>query len=610
MSSPWPALEPEEQEEKREEELEARDLIHTLKGYIQESEDARKQGPSPRDTVWALNWNAYWGHNDFSEKETWQSRNVMPEVPQYVERFTAAITQALVQSAPWFTIEDPAGKLMKVMPIIEKTVRVMLDRSARNHTGQRIGFEKPFGDSIKAGCLMMIAMSVTWQDGALLIEPVDARELYFDPSGRNLYRIRRYEIDRYQLEKWKEQVDSNDEPLFDAEAIDNVVGRYAEDADQKLEKERSSGHGQEVKWQRRPVRIDEFLATVLDIDGKAAGEKELVVMANQQDIIRGPEENPYWHGMDWIVAAPLITVPFSVYGRSYVESFRQLADAFTELTNLINDAVFTNCMNAFMAWPSKLKDPTQLNEGVSPNKVFIADEEESNTGEDFIRSIQLGNPQAVRDGVAIWQGMKQELREGGMQNELNLGQLPPKGDITATEINASEQGTNTLTTHVAGNIESYLLSPIVELSWMTTVQMIDPSDADISDELGPEIVGMLAAQKEDFRGRRFRYKAKGITTMIERSRRIRNLLQFLTVVSSNEVMLKVFLERFSGPKIIERLMRDFGIDPNEIEKSQEEMMKDAMEAARERGLMARGGAPPGRSGSPPAVRGAPPGGPA
>jgi hypothetical protein len=230
-----------------------------------------------------------------------------------------------------------------------------------------------------------------------------------------------------------------------------VIGTATQDVEAQLEKERSSGHGQETKWQRKPVEIMEFLATILDREGKAAGEKELVIVANDQEIIRGPEPNPYWHGRDWIIAAPLITVPFSQYGRTYVESFRQLADAFTELTNLINDAIFTNTMNAFIAWPAKFLDPKQLDEGMSPNKIFLADDEECGTDEMPLKTLELGDPRAVRDAVAVWQGTKQELREGGMQNELNLGQLPPKGDITATEIMESKEGTNTLTTQIAGN---------------------------------------------------------------------------------------------------------------------------------------------------------------
>jgi hypothetical protein len=527
----------------------------------------------------------------------------MPEVPLFVERFTAALTQALVQAGQFYTIEDPTKKLRPIMPLVERFVKVLLDRSGRNQTGHRIGFERPFGDSIKAGCMMMVGMSVTWQDGALRVEPVDARELYFDPSGRGLYRIRKYPIDRHQLEAWAEQEDSARKPLFDKEAIARVIGTATQDVEAQLEKERSSGHGQETKWQRKPVEIMEFLATILDREGKAAGEKELVIVANDQEIIRGPEPNPYWHGRDWIIAAPLITVPFSQYGRTYVESFRQLADAFTELTNLINDAIFTNTMNAFIAWPGKFLDPKQLDEGMSPNKIFLADDEECGTDEMPLKTLELGDPRAVRDAVAVWQGTKQELREGGMQNELNLGQLPPKGDITATEIMESKEGTNTLTTQIAGNTEDFVLAPIVELAWMTGLQMLDPDDADLADELGPEVVAMLTAQREDFRRRRFRFKAKGITGMIERARRIKNLLSFLQVVSSNEVLLREFLDRFSGEKIIERLLRDFGIDPADLEKSQEERLRDAMAAMKE---MKLGGA---QGGSPPAARGLPTGGP-
>lgn len=611
MGSPYPALTPEDQDDARSEEIEHRELVNTLNGYISEAEEARESGPGAREVAWSLNWNAYWANYDFTEKADWQSQNIMPEVPQFVERFTAAITQALVQAGQWYTITDPAKKLTKIMPLVERVVRIMLDRAGRNQTDHRIGFEKPFGDSIKAGCMSLVAMSVTWQDGALVVEPVDARELFFDPTGRNLYRIRRFEIDRHQLDEWREQLDSQKNPLFDQDAIDRVVGGYSADSEEQIEKERMTGHGQETKWQRRPVEIHECLATILDSEGHAYGPKELAVMANRQEIIRGPEPNPYWHGRDWIIASPLITVPFSMYGRSYVEGFRQIAHAFTELTNLLHDSVFTSNMNCFMAWPSKLRDPNQIDEGVSPNKVFVADEEETDTSEEFIKSVKLGNPQAMQHGVAMWQGLKAELREGGLQNELSLGQIPPKGDITATEIVESKEGSNSLTTHIAGNIESYVLSPLLELAWMTTLQMLDPADEDLRDELGEEVADMLSAQKEDFRKRRFRFKANGLTGIIERARRIRNMLGFLQVATGNERLMALIEKRFSMDKLLDRMMRDFGIDPYELEKSDEEKMQEAIQAARDAGLMARRGPTPGspagapRTGSAPAPRALP-----
>lgn len=594
-TSPFPVPNPEQIAEKDEADLEQRMVLHTLKGYIGESEEARKTGPNPRDEVWELNWDAYWCRSDATGKQNWQANNVMPEVPQYVERFTAAIAQALIQSGQWFTITDPVKKLTKIMPIVERTTKILLDRSGRNQMGHRIGFEMPFGDAVKAGCMMMVALCVKWQDGALRVEPVDARELYYDPSGRGLYRRRRYKVDLYEVEAWAEQEDSEGNPLFDKEAISRLTSPGASDAEETIRKEKASGHGMEERWQRKPVTIDEFLCTILDLDGKAKGTNQLVVVGNETEIIRGPEPNPNWHGRDWIVAAPLLTVPFSVYGRTYVESFRLIADAFTEFTNLIHDAVFTNAMNAYIAWPNLMADPGQLNDGVSPNKVFMADEDECDPGQQFIQALELGNPQAVRDAVAVWTGMKQELREGASQNELALGQLPPKGDITATEIIKSDEGGNALVAHIAGNLENLILGPVVELAWMTGLQNLDPDDPDLADELSPEVLSMLASQREDFRSRRFRFKAKGITGIIERGRKVRELLNFLTVVSGNQLLAEALLKRFSGDKLMDYLMRLFGIDPEELEKSQEEKMRDALEAAKQ-AAVGQGALIPGQGG--------------
>lgn len=596
--------------------LESEDLLETLRTYIAESKEAREGGPGERDQVWRENWDAYWKREDFSEKADWQAKEKLAEVPAFVERFVASIRQALVQAGTWYTVEDPLDPENQLAPIVEKKILWhALGRSGRNATGQRIGFPHTFGDMVKAGALMAVAASVTWDrmHGSLKIEAVDPRELYFDPTGRGLYRRRRRLIDKHVVEGWKALRDDEGSPIYDAAAIDRAIamGTAGPETEREADKEEAQGHGEGERGTRKEVWIDEFLGTILDREGSDVyGSPRLVVLANEREVIRGPEPNPFWHGRDWIVFSPIIPIPFSVYGKTYVEDFKDIAKMFDELTNLILDATRTAAMNAFEGNPDWFENPEQLNDGVHPNKVFIRSED-AVPGEPGIRSLELGQPQALASAVQIWQGIKQQTRESASQNELNLGQIPPKGDITATEIIGVQSGTQALVSSIATDLEEQVLDPILDLSWWTFLQHFEPaSDPEMARAVGRENAAMIVARREEFRDRSFRFKANGITGMLARQQRVRALLSALQVIGSNPVLAQAYAQEYSLARTVEQILRDSGADLTRIEKTPQERRREELAAARAAASggaahgEAPGAAPGANGGSPPRPRAA------
>src|ERR1700678_2601210 len=63
------------------------ELVQALQGYWNESDNNRKSGLNPREDKWRENLNLYWNRVDFSKKAQWQSKETMPEVPAFVDRF-------------------------------------------------------------------------------------------------------------------------------------------------------------------------------------------------------------------------------------------------------------------------------------------------------------------------------------------------------------------------------------------------------------------------------------------------------------------------------------------------------------------------------------------
>lgn len=545
------------------------EIVTVLDGYKTEAQLAREGGPNPRDDVWEANWDRYWGRYDHSKKADWQSKHVMPEAPQFIDRWAAAMREALEGNDQWFAAVDETGESNEMMPHIERLMRILLGRCGVTPDGHRTDFSSVFEDQMKLGALMASCLSVTWKEdergGWPSVESTDPREVWKDPKGRNMYRLRRYEIDKHELMALAELADENDEYVYNIDEIERLASQV--DMDQQREKERSSGSSHDEQASTRvPIVLDEWVCDVLMPDGSLPYTNTLIVVANDRYIIRGPEPNPFWHGRDWVVLTPMISVPFSIYGRSYMEDWADVADAFIEMTNLVLDATYTSAIHAYAAAPEMLRDPRQLAEGVSPNTVFEL--EEGTRPQDFMKEIELGTLGA--DVVRIWQALKQEMREGAKLSEIALGQLPPNAHHTATAVAEVSQSGSAMIRSMARTIESRLLEPALTMVWQTALQHMDFQQ--LAPELGEEFTNALTQRREEFMERRIRFRVRGISGLIDRQSKLRNMLSMLQVVGQNEMLVQALMQRTSGNKLLNTLFRLFGLDPKDIELSRTERM--------------------------------------
>jgi len=564
------------------------DLVKILQSYREEAVQGRSSGPSPRDDVWAGNWDRYWGNYDMSNKAKWQAKYVMPETPQFVDRWSAAMREALESTGEWFDVVDDGGERADLVPHVKKVMKVLLSRCAHTPEGRRVGFGSVFEDQMKLGALMQLCSAVTWDQSAgwVNVESVDPREVWKDPKLRGLYRLREYFIDKHELLALAKAADGNGEPLYDVETIEQLSA--AADADeQRLEKERSSGHSAGDGTARKPIKIAEWLCTIVNSDEEVLADGPgLVVVANDRYVIRGPEENPFWHGSDWIVSTPMVPVPLSAYGRTYMEDWTDVADAFIEMTNLILDGTTTSALRAFAALPGLLDDPTQLDEGISPNKIFKLDEDITQRLQDFIKEIDLGELPA--SAFQVWQALKQENREGAKLSEIALGQLAPNQGTTATEIVNVQQSGSAMIRSMARTIEVRYLEPTLTLVWQTALQHMDFRT--IATEIGTETADMLTQRAQEFSDLKIGFRVTGISGLVDRQIELQKLLQILMIVGQNELLTQALLQRADPGKILEQLFHLAGVDMNRLKPTP--MQQAAAAIAGATGAPAGGAAAP------------------
>lgn len=548
--------------------VEPREIVEVLEGYRTEAVDARKNGMNPRDDKWAENLDLYWNRYDFSEKADWQAKEVTPEVPSFVDRFSAALKEALVSSPDGFyTVSDPADKEGDISGAIKRMNDGWLSTCGRSQNGAPMGFPAVFEEQVKLGALMACSSVTTWKDKRVSIETVDPRFVWLDHTYRNLYRIRRVEIDKHELKSMAREKDGKGDPLFNLDQIEAAANSIAlKDANLR---EELTGTGQQIQSSREPVVLDEYVATIVGRDGKVIGDKDaLCVVANEQFLLRGPEKNPFWHGKDWLSFAPLVTTPLSVYGRTYMEDFGSVAKTFNTLTNLILDAVYTSSLKAFAVVPGMLQNPEQIGEGISPNKLFQL--EEGVRPQDFIEAIDLGNLPA--ESVRVWDTMKNSLREAADINEIGLGQFAPKGRTSATEVAQATQSSSALIRSIAHTVETHYLDNQLDLCWKTGLQHVAKDDKTMAEIAGPELFKALMANRKELVQRPITFQARGISALIQKAQLLQSLIQVMQVMAANELLLREFLQVADVSKLVDLIIDLSGIDKTRLQLSERERL--------------------------------------
>jgi hypothetical protein len=542
------------------------DLVDLCRQVKEEARSARASGRRPRDDVWSENLELYNGEIDWGDKESWQHQEVFRDATKHVDRFAGTCKRAVMQPGEWYTIKKSgSAALDDLHAVFRKLLDSQLNTCATTTSGWDTSFRHVFSKIVKMGGVMAMAASVTKHphENRICVDEVDPRELYYDPTGRGMYRLRTREIDKHTLEALSDQVDDDGVPLWWADRIDSLTDMRRERGES--EGEQAKGHNEGGRPQGRQTRVlDEFLfRELVNRDGVCVGKNVLVVMANEQRIVRGPEPNPCWHGRDWIVFQSLLDTFLTVYGRAYMEDFAAVCRTYIRFTALLVDAATTTALPNYAMRPDLLVNQNQIHDGVRPFKTWWLNDEATKAS-DFAERMDLGR--VYPESFELWKGLKAELREGAMQNQMELGQVPTKSDITATEVNTVHQAGSELVVDVAESIDDGLISPILELVFWTAVQELDFTDPALVAELGPEVAGMFAAQRADFEGRRVRFKAAAITALAERAVRVQKILQGLQIVGQSEILTAQFVQDFDLAKVLGVLWRDIGLDDPELRR--------------------------------------------
>lgn len=569
-------------------------IVEALESYRLEADNVRKGGMNPRDDKWRENLDLYWNRYDFSDKADWQAKETMPEVPAFVDRFAAALKEALVATPDGFyTVEDPGDEEGDLTGPIKAMTDVWLTSVGRNQVGTPLDFSSVFEEQMKMGAIMACSSVVTWKEdvkgGRVAIESVDPRFVWLDHTYRNLYRVRRNVLDLHDLKGMATMKDGAGKPIFKLPEFERLISGIPEM--DEAERQRITGVGNGIAntpSARCPVVLDEYIATVLNAEGDVIADRALMVVANQKYLVRGPEPIPFWHQKDWLVYAPLVTVPLSVYGRSYMEDFGSVAGTFTDLTNLIIDAVHMSAMRAYAIVPGMLLNPEQAAEGISPNKLFLL--EDGVSAKDFMQALDLGSLPA--DVIRVWDSMKQELREAAGVNEIGMGQLAPNSRTSATEITTTQASSSAIIRSIAQTVESRYLNPTLDLVWKTGLQHVAKDNPTVMNAVDPGLASALLQRRKELIKRPIGFQARGISTLIQKGQMLKSILQIMSIVGANPLLTQEFLQQADMGKLVKLLFELSNVPMAKLQLSERERMIKSIQQPLMQAQQAAMGQPP------------------
>lgn len=578
------------------------------------------------------NRDVYLGRQDWGHKFEGQSREFLPKVAVSVEQMTAFVKRALVQFGDWFSMEvdrrlepmvsgqqlvhlyrsfldnmwAPNGLTTKASTLISDAVKVGLLESlmiVKVHGGmtkRRNFFVEP-GEinlledgSVEQGPQgLRTDETDEWR---LRIDLIRGEDYYPDPTGNNLYEVHTVERDLYEV------LDMAEDGVYDKTAVKELIDTdYPRPSDEERgAKAVAQDEAVPTPGFRKRVVLDEFWGTILAPDGTIAHRNCVCTIANNEYLIRKPEPNPFWHQESPFVAAPLVRVPWSVWHKALYDQASDLNLAINEMFNLMLDGGLAAVWGIKQIRLEDLEDPGQVSGGI-PQGTTLAVKGTLPHNAKVVDTVSEGN--VPQDAMAVFEFLNREFTQAALTNELKLGALPPK-QVRATEVVEASQSQAVTLDGMVADVESTFMTEMLRKGWLTMLQNADDLAPDTLMSLVDSRVALLimrATPAERFAlfANRVKFKVHGLSATMARARDFQKIMAMMQAVTANPLLFQAFMMKFSPEKVLRTLMKTLNVNPEDIEKSSEELARlrqDMEQLPGIQGLLGGGGGPQGGRG--------------
>ena len=483
--------------------------------------DTRREEAKMRTTSIDQSLRAFAMYNnsyDHEDKEDWQAKYNIPKLFITVERLTSVLCRIREKSSNWMDCEATQEDLQVFYNLVKNSVKQQLDSDAVNFNREsRIG--------VKSGIMSnMIYLWVGWiEDGVSVFDeasPVEGEStgfadadlsslvlgkpgkpskedskgnampgsgmsrleikalnpdyVYLDSSGSNRYKILEY---RYPKGRAMQIARKSGWDLDACERALNASpsGGSADDSDPYT----GSYEAREAEKQDRPgnekdnmVRVTYYFGDLCDQDsGEVLQENCFGICWNDAEWVSSPVPMPFWDGEDPIVAAPLLEVPFAVYGRSPLTMNLDMFALWNEFLNLMVDyfrSVLLGIKEIDMDMISEWDE--DFRSGLFPGKFIRTNKRGAAT--QAITNVPFSD---IQPGFFQFTGILQkELQDNTLFADAIGGMPRQRGRVTAMEFNKRSTEAGSLIDFIGESLEDNLYAPLLRKAFHRILQFMSP----------------------------------------------------------------------------------------------------------------------------------------
>lgn len=469
-------------------------LIKYILSCKKEAEQASKQRRAVQRELWLL----YQNKEDWSKKKEWQSKIFIPKVFMAIERASAMVKRAVLQTSKLFTMEmrdeevapiEAEIKRLKLhlvdfegepetQKVIETSIseqqkkldvlkEQMLDDEKRfKKELKKSNFTSAYGEMIKSALLLGLGdMKRLWNDSKkkLRFENIDVLNLYISPDYMPFedenpdYLVEYKEMSLAKLRRM-----AKDNNVFDMDEINNIKADYTKEQNEENSRQRR-GLSQYSKVSKN-VGILEFWGTVVSEDGKEMKENQLMMLANEKYLIR-KQDNPFADGRyPHDLTVPMVYPHRGIAGVSLVESEVRLQYTLNNVMNMVVDNL-NFVVNKVMTYqPSALKRPQDIFT-IYPGKMIPV-----NVSGDVLKEVRLSP--LSNDVFKVFDMLGKEMQEASAVTEFLMG-MPGKQAKTLGEIEIKTAESQGLFDVIARELEMNSIKPILKGSYGILKQFSD-----------------------------------------------------------------------------------------------------------------------------------------
>ena len=585
-------------------------VLKNVREFRKEAEDAK--GRKAKDDA---NVDVMLGKRDFSHKQEGQSRIITAKQAIAIEHISAFVKRSLVKFGDWFTVKVPKGVQEAGFPISEKTIKILLQDALEN-----LDFYTLISDAIKVALnnsLMVFKVygkkvklpkfiakdetqgrkrkktgrktlvredRTTWQ---LAIDLLPTDEYKPDPSGKNLFKIHSAFVDLAELLEMAEDEDSG----LEKDVLGKIQENYALEAEKAREARRRNQKNVPMPAFRKQLKLDEYWGMLFDEDGKVIARNIQTIIANDKFVLMKARENRNWHGDDPFVASPMVRVPHSVWHKAMMDDATPLGKDRDELMSLMLDGAFAAVHGVKGIKPDDLVDDRDISGGVPTGSTLRFKSTVADIRKSFATLITGNVP---TDAMAMLRQLSTEHEDSMQTSALNFGQFPPR-QVKATEVVEASANRGSFFDNQASTVEDLAIEPILEKAWKTMLQHVDEYDTpELVAKIGKQDALVLQSMTPEERFAAVAigpvFKVFGLSAAIKRIENLQKKMGFMQLISDKSLFITAFIRTYSLDKFLRGVLKDFEIDPDEIEMTDDEKKKvsDAMDAMQNRGGAVQG----------------------